>query len=279
MIDSLSWLPEGACFGLIVRYARSRPHPGKMRMLNWLLKLPLQKRLRHAGTGARLDVTGTDYVCVALITEGNFEPVSLALGIALMKAAPGTFLDVGAHMGLYTTVIGVGTGSKVVSIEPSPKTFARLSRNARLNPALNAELVNAGAASRSCFLQLSDEPDDLSAWTTIAEQSTESKPGAVPGRRIEDILVAHEIGRIGLLKIDVEGYEIEALSGLDWNGSHRPVHVLMECNPQQPEKIQFMIERGYTARTVDDRPITGEFSSYPEGNLLFTDQAGSPRLP
>jgi FkbM family methyltransferase len=269
---STCWLAEGLIFSLIVAYARAGNHPGKLRIIRWLLSLPCRKILQHAATGARLDVSGPDYIYLTLILDGTFEPLSVQHAIDRMRTSRGTFLDVGAHMGLYTSTVGLGAGCPVIAIEPSPATHARLVGNVRHNPGLQARVIQAGAASRTCQLALAQRSSDLAAWNTVTERRGAAQPGDIPGRRLDDMLNEWHAGPIGLLKIDVEGFEIDALSGLDWDGPHRPAGVLMECNPQQTDKIQFMLTRGYAVKTVDNRDPAACNNEFPEGNLLFTDQ-------
>lgn len=219
-----------------------------------------------------------DYVCWSLVNEGAFEPRSLALCTALMRESAGIFLDVGAHLGLYTMTVGAGAGCPVISVEPNPRTFAQLSHNARLNPGVSAQLVNVGATAQPCFLNLSDEPAGLSAWTKIVGTSATERPGSIPGQRLDDILADRNADPIRVLKIDVEGHEIEAFKGLAWSGRHRPAHVIMECHPLQTDRIEFLASRGYEARTIDGAPPDGAFpTGFPEDNLHFIDTQ-APRV-
>jgi FkbM family methyltransferase len=218
----------------------------------------------------RFGIDVVDYIGWALLTRGEFEPLSLKLAVSLMRESrEGVFLDVGAHHGLYTVAVGTASGCEVVAVEGSSKNFAILRSNVQLNPKLKARLVNCLASNRESLLQLSLERDGRSAWTKVntAAETVAGHP-FVAGIRLDIILQTLSLSRIHLLKIDVEGYELEVFRGLNWDGPHRPQFVLMECRPTEREKIGFLTDRGYTAKTIDGSDMQAA-DEYPEGNLLF----------
>src|SRR5471030_3297559 len=98
MIDSTclasQWQPEGHAFTWFVRYARSRfQHPTKVRLIRIFDQLLHRKILRFSG-GGRLAVRADDYINWALLTQGCFEPRSLALAVEVMRRkGDGVFVD------------------------------------------------------------------------------------------------------------------------------------------------------------------------------------------
>jgi FkbM family methyltransferase len=59
-------------------------------------------------------------------------------------------------------------------------------------------------------------------------QKVESYELTVPARPLSDILDAHGIAKVDFFSLDVEGYELEALKGLDF-ARHAPRFLLVEC--------------------------------------------------
>lgn len=263
------WAMEGAWAALLAAYARNCPeHPGKLRIVNRLSSLLGNTRVRHPG-GGRLRFVPGDYLAWALLTKGGFEPRSVSLAIRLMHDH-GVLLDVGANLGLYSIAVAAATGCRVVAVEPEPVNFARLRANLSLNPGLDIVPVNCAATPTATEVLLENDPA-RPAWTRV-NPLADAGSLRVPGRPLEQILQETGTTAVELLKIDVEGYEPEALAGLDWTGPHRPRHVLMECSPHDEAKLRFMAERGYEAFTVEGAPVAG-LAEFPEENLHFVSRA------
>ena len=267
--QSDTWQMEGFFASLLASYARRFPaHPCKLRIVNLLSTFLRQARVRHPGGGLLRFVPG-DYLAWALLVQGSFEPRSLALAISLMSKN-GVLLDVGANLGLFSVATAAATGCHVVAIEPEPVNFARLQENLSLNPDLAITPVNCAATPSSMEVVLENAQPGLHAWTRVNPQAADGGI-RVPGRPLERILQDAGIAAVELLKIDVEGYEPEALAGLDWSGPRRPRHVLMECSPTDAVKLRFMAERGFVARTIDGAPTDG-LAEFPEGNVHFVSR-------
>lgn len=266
------WIPEGEAGVLLARYARSSiKHAAKVRIIQLIAKALPDMVFRLSGTSARLVVDPRDYIGWALLTLGTFEPLSLNLAIDLMSGeSAGVFLDIGAHHGLYTTAVGSSANCGVVAIEASLANFQVLVKNVSLNEKNNVRLVNCAAASREALFQLCLQGEGRSAWTKIQTGPSVPQQPYLAGLRLDLILSCLNIEKIRLLKIDVEGYELEVFQGLNWDGPCRPHYVLMECNPGELEKMKYLVDRGYEIQTVDGSAMES-VSEFPEGNLLFTD--------
>lgn len=266
----VQWFPEGFFFGVLTKYARSSfQHWSKIRLIHIFARLLRQKVLAFEHVG-RFQVDVSDYICWSLLTRGSFEPRSLSHAVRIMRNAEGVFLDVGAHHGLYVVAVGVATGCNIVAVEGSAGNFRRLSKNVTLNSGLRTRLVNCCATANDTLVQLSSEALGRSAWTRVDEGKDKPDTPFIAGMTLEHILTRLNAGPVRLFKIDVEGYEMEVFRGVNWSGVFRPQYVLMECNPSESAKMRFLLDRGYTAKTVDGTPMEN-VESYPEGNLLFVD--------
>jgi hypothetical protein len=78
--------------------------------------------------------------------------------------------------------------------------------------------------------------------------------------------------------MDVEGFELDALGGLDWNGRYRPQNVIIEYSDYgarftgggKESLLKFFRERGYSGSDVDGQPL-GHGISPVEDNAWFRD--------
>jgi FkbM family methyltransferase len=119
--------------------------------------------------------------------------------------------DVGANQGLYTLWLArVAASGKVYAFEPDPDLFQCLENNVRTNHLQNVSTIQAAASNRSGTLAFTtnglnrgDNRVDAKAF-----QGTDTKwVRAV----ILDEIISHQ--RLDLLKVDVQGFEIEVLLG------------------------------------------------------------------
>ena len=78
-------------------------------------------------------------------------------------------------------------------------------------------------------------------------QSIETHELTVPARCLSDILDQHNVEHIDLLSLDVEGFELSALQGLDLN-RHRPRFMLIEARYRQ--EIDDYLSPGYAPVAV-----------------------------
>jgi FkbM family methyltransferase len=120
------------------------------------------------------------------------------------------FADVGANIGAFTVLAAGVAGSRAVSFEPSPETFAMLSRNIALNGLKErVRPVNAVVGRQPGTVQFSvglgTENHVADAAETGNSQPTQMT--TLDGELADNPAV--------LLKVDVEGFETEVFAGAE----------------------------------------------------------------
>jgi FkbM family methyltransferase len=143
-----------------------------------------------------------------LILNGIREPVATGHLMRLLRTDD-ILLDIGANIGYYT-LIASRLCKKVYACEPHPENMERLTNNIELNNYVNIETFQVGFGANDDELQLACS--ELSNWHSCKGVAA-GGPGVieVPGARI-DSFVADKIAPT-IVKMDVEGYELEVLRG------------------------------------------------------------------
>jgi FkbM family methyltransferase len=170
-------------------------------------------------------------------------------------------LDVGANIGAHTLHLAqlVGPNGRVMAFEPTSFAFRKLRRNLELNPSL-ARRVEAF----HCFLTANDGarvPSSIySSWPLAVADGLHAKhlgremlTESARARSLDSIL--SEIGdrKVTLVKLDVDGFECDVLSGATTMlREMRPIfvmelapYVLKERGASLDEVISYFAPNGY----------------------------------
>jgi FkbM family methyltransferase len=137
--------------------------------------------------------------------------------LALLKTylrKGGIFIDIGANIGYYSLMATTLGASKVLAFEPNETVRERFEFNIRSNNLENKiTCISAALGTIEGSLPLSVDSNDLGAGTLI-HNGTSNETTLVKVRRLDNVLKECSVNKIDALKIDVEGYEFEALSPL-----------------------------------------------------------------
>jgi FkbM family methyltransferase len=158
---------------------------------------------------------------------GLFEPRETRLLRELLE--PGdTFIDIGAHIGWFTTVAArcVGATGQIVACEPYPSNAVMLRGNLARNGCKNVRVVEAALGSRPGTLTLAKGGGDSGGVTALNWARDERVQ--VPMTTLDEI--AGGLGTVALMKVDVEGWELHVLRGAARMLSQTK-YVMIEINP------------------------------------------------
>jgi FkbM family methyltransferase len=147
-----------------------------------------------------------------------------------------TAIDLGAHVGVHTTLLAalVGPGGSVIAIEPSPAHVVRLEAAARAAGVVDrvriVEAAAGDAPGERLLLVSAPGQSSHQAWLVPPGHATSPLEVLQPVRvvRVDDV---PRRGRVSFMKIDVEGAESLALAGAAaLLASDRPV-LLVDLHP------------------------------------------------
>ncbi len=129
-------------------------------------------------------------------------------------------IDVGANKGQFALYARVSfPEAQIYSLEPLSGPRAKLERLFKGDPSMHVLPYAAGAAPGNASIHVS-RSDDSSSLLAMTSLQTERFPGtehvsaeAIEVRRLDDLFAGIELPSPVLLKLDVQGFELEALRG------------------------------------------------------------------
>ena len=165
--------------------------------------------------GPVVDFGWGEVIGCSFAISGSFEPAELAAISRL--ALPGTcVIDVGANVGLMALVAAaaVGPTGSVVAVEPLPVNLVRLAENIQKNryPWVQIEPAAAGSETGTATLHVTRDSAYPSLKTPAGGHRVIDAI-AVSLRTIDNVWRERGMPRVSLLKVDVEGYELDVLRG------------------------------------------------------------------
>jgi FkbM family methyltransferase len=126
-------------------------------------------------------------------------------------------LDIGANIGYYSILAALSNpNAEVIAFEPVPQLYARLVRNVELNQlGSRIQPLNLAISDRSGEIPLFVPNDGVLCESSIlAEFRPDSTQLRAQATTVDAFLQARGLGRVDLIKIDVEGAEHLVFEGL-----------------------------------------------------------------
>jgi FkbM family methyltransferase len=168
------------------------------------------------------------------VQEGDRGEVKL---LKSLFAPNHTFIDVGGNIGVFSLIAAKRlTSGKVHTFEPSAYHLEKLRANLLLNKFDNVRVHPVALSNQSQSSKLYFPPSNASFLTNtgMASQFRFDQPPSntedIKCVRLDDYREFINLHCVDLIKIDVEGAEIDVLSGaIETIRTYRP-HVVMEIN-------------------------------------------------
>lgn len=200
-------------------------------------------------------ILNLDNTTEAKALYGQYNLIELAFLRAGTAHENAVFVDLGANAGFYTqNFLATAQGNcTALAIEPNPNMCARIKANydllSRTTPANKAKLIleccAIGNTSGEVELDLSN---GLGCATIVGQKNANTI--TVQINRLDMILQKHNIEKIDVMKVDVEGYEDRALIPFFRESNPRlfPDSIIIEhtSNDQWAEDLfALLAEKGY----------------------------------
>ena len=208
------------------------------RHLRWVLRRSRADSADRSGrsfrfvhpTVGRFVYHPSDYLSRRLLLHNDFESKELRFATDIARDG-GMILDVGANIGVYTVACARAAGDRghVIALEPGPTTFKKLAQTCALLKLTNVSMfqVAAGRTSGTATFVSNRSGRDVHQHLADARPHAPEDDLQVESRRLDDVC-GPDADAVTLMKIDVEGHELEVLEGAGRILANGSVHILVE---------------------------------------------------
>jgi FkbM family methyltransferase len=251
---------------------------GKSRIIKLWRGLFFRPHLFTAAEGFVMELDPIEWTQSDLLRDGKIESSTSALFKRLLERGD-TYVDVGAHVGYHTLVARscVGPAGRVIAVEPQPYNCEKLLANWRANSFENLALYIAAIGETDSVVCLHQQTATDSTRLSLCLESVNDEALAfhVPLKRLDAILKEQAVEAVRLLKVDVEGFELEVLNSL---GKFAPTveNIILEVldteehiSPKSAALIQELRRHNFELNTVEGN-VWHQLTPLPENNLWAT---------
>lgn len=163
--------------------------------------------------------------------KGNYEP-SILKCITRYCETQSVIIDIGANIGALTVFFSkIANEGQVISIEPGSENFRYLNKNIEHNACDNVKALNFGIANYNGKAIFNYVPSVAACSFISTSGVKEGCQEEVQMLTLDQLLYDIHLSRIDLIKLDVEGGELDALKGARTTIETFNPKLLIEWNP------------------------------------------------
>ena len=215
-----------------------------------LIKILLQVKRQWVDFGKyKLFVDPCSAFGQRLVHFGVYEP-EMVQAITALLGERDCFIDLGANEGYFSIIASncVGAAGRVYCIEPQARLWPVIVQNASANSLSNICIIPYGVSNLTGWADITLYPS-LNTGASSLVSSYRSK--IYPKQRIrlvqlDELIEQYEITEVKLMKIDIEGYEINALkSALKSLRDKTIKNIIVEIHPEQLRHLGQSVDELY----------------------------------
>jgi FkbM family methyltransferase len=222
------------------------------RLMRVLLPASSENFVWTKSPGGEVQVSLKDHVGRSVFLFGDLDPKITWILKRLLK--PGDrVLDIGANIGLLSLWMSklVGPRGIVHAFEPNPVLCGILQSTLARNRSKNIKLHPIALGGSEGRMELHVPTGNFGAASLVRKAACSEQIHTVPVVRLDEIMFRESETRIALIKLDVEGFELEVLKGARRVLQEvRPSAILFESNEpsnrdEMPPVMRLLHECGY----------------------------------
>jgi len=194
-----------------------------------------------------------------LSINGVYEEFETDIVKKIIKTGDVVF-DIGANIGYYTLIFAklVSNSGVVFSFEPEPTNYELLKKNVTINEHTNVKLYSKAVSNLNQTQKLFLDKKNKGGHSLI-DKIDDRESIAIESIRIDDHF---KNKKIDFIKIDIEGFEFEAIKGMsELLKKLSTVKIMTEFNPYLLEKSEIQPEEylkllknlGFTIYNLDKK--------------------------
>jgi FkbM family methyltransferase len=218
----------------------------------------------------------SDYI--DLLKGQGYEKGTTRVFTALVKEGMNV-VDIGANVGYYTLLAARRTGAHgtVYAFEPEPRNFKLLSENIRLNGYENVVATQKAVSNETGTTSLFLSPRGGTSHSLLSSRDRSKGTIEVEAVALDEFFEAEGNPAIQVIKMDIEGWEMEALDGMRRViMRNSPLKMIVEFIPRlllsrgaRPLALTDRLkELGFTISIIDDETgQTTPLAEYHRGQL------------
>jgi len=164
--------------------------------------------------------------------------------------------DVGANMGVTTALLNLCINpAAIYSFEPTPEAFQYLVETVRLNGFQRCYPINIALGAVPGEASFLHNTDSSGASHLVTEQTLGGGNIIVKVSTIDEEVSTRSISRLDLIKIDVEGFESDVLSGSRNTLASLKPKVFLEFNSFAMMCLRDVYPRAFLGRLLSEFPF------------------------
>lgn len=196
-------------------------------------------------------------------------------------------IDCGSNIGIYPIFesLIIGPNTNMLCIEPDPRNFELLEKNVKLiNPLVKVNTLNIAISDKVGVASL--DVDCASNLNKITSKKSSSENNT--GIQVQTDTVDNLVGRYGLnpmfLRMDIEGHEVEVISGMQETLTNAPSGFILffEIHPKEyseehslSNQLDFLFSIGFNCEVIVSAgiPIPTQFQKlgYTPDKIIKSD--------
>lgn len=192
---------------------------------------------------------------VDILKHKRFEPASMALWCKLARTAT-SIIDIGAQVGVYSlAAAALRQDIEIHAFEPNPFAYARLELHRQINGFKNIRVYPYALGRSEGVTNLSwRDKGHISSGSQVREPGADDTSVPVKVHPLHSIRM--NIGERPLVKIDVEGFEVEVLLGAAGLFLAAADIIIESFNQQHCDEIHRLcqqLNKNYIAYKINER--------------------------